>query len=116
MTQTLKCLAQALPTPNTLTTLYTVPSSTSTAVSSLEICNQSPCLITFFVSYAIAGASDTPAQYIYSQMLLSPGITYQALIGITMAQTDQLRMKFIKPSSYSGAVNVSAQLFGCENS
>lgn len=90
--QTLKQLGQSNPAVNTLTTLYTVPSATSTTVSSVVICNQSSSPSTFRLSTAIAGAADTIAQYLYYNQVIAANSTFVATVGITLATTDVIRV------------------------
>ena len=64
MPQTHKVLGQSNPAATTLTTLYTVPSSTSVIASTLAICNQSSSAGTFRVAVRPAGASVAASHYI----------------------------------------------------
>lgn len=94
MTNTLKILGQSIPVANVLTTLYTVPAATSASISSLIVCNQnSSTFINFYVSLAIGGAADAPVQYIYYGLPLDGFDTFVATIGISLAATDQVRVK-----------------------
>jgi hypothetical protein len=92
MTDTLLVLAQSNPTANVLTTLYTVPASTSVTVSSLTVCNQSSASASFNVSIAPGGATDSPQQYVYYQLFLDGNDTFIATVGFTLATTDQVRV------------------------
>lgn len=107
MTETNKILAQLSPSATTLTTLYTVPSVTSTAVSSLVICNTNSSSVTFRVSVAAAGAADNIKQYIYYDLPLLANDTFIATIGITLATTDLIRV-------YASSTNVSFSAYGVE--
>lgn len=91
MTDTLQVLGQSFPNPTTLTTLYTVPSATSSMVSSIMICNQGPEEDWFNISVAIGGSADSPKQYIYSQLYLDANDTFIATVGVSMAASDVLR-------------------------
>ena len=102
-----KNLGQSNPVSGTLTTLYTVPSATSTVCSSISVCNQGSTDTTFRVSVAIGGAADTTAQYLYYDMAISAKDTFIATIGITLATTDIIRV-------YSGNSLLSFLLFGSE--
>lgn len=108
MTETAKVLAQVSPAATTLTTLYTVPSSTSTVVSSIIICNSNSSTVTFRVSVAVAGAADNVKQYLYYDLPLLANDTFIATIGCTLATTDVVRC-------YASSTNVSFQMFGIEN-
>ncbi len=82
----LKVLGQAYPAITTLSTLYTA--TVQTAVSSIVVCNQATTAGTFSVSVRVAGAVDTPAQYLYFEQYLKAKSTFIATIGITLAPTD----------------------------
>lgn len=99
-------LAQISPAAATLTTLYTV-SSTSAVVSSITICNSNVLQINFSISVAIGGASDSVKQYIYSLLPLLGNDTFIATIGLTLANGDVIRC-------YSDTSNVSFNLFGIQ--
>ena len=108
VTETLKTLAQNSPAATVLTDLYTVPASTSTAITSVVICNHNSVVeITFRISIAIAGGVDDPKQYIYYDMPLSSNDTFVATIGLKLATTDVIRV-------YTNTANVSFSLFGTE--
>ena len=105
--ENLKVLAQLVPSATTLTTLYTVPASTSTVVSSLIICNQNATQVLFRISIAVAGAADNAKQYIYYDLPLLAYDTFVATIGISLATTDLIRV-------YSDTANVSFTATGVE--
>jgi len=89
---TLLVLGQAYPTAGILTTLYTVPAATSVASSSLMICNQTASTSKVRVSIAIAGAADTPAQYIRFDSPLLANEARTIVAGLTLATTDVVRV------------------------
>lgn len=108
MTDNIKVLAQLSPSANSLTDFYTVGASTSTAISSIVICNQNSVVqIAFRISVAIAGATNDVKQYIYYDLPLSSNDTFIATIGMTLNATDVIRVK-------SDTANVSFSLFGVE--
>ena len=107
MTQTLKVLGQSALAATTLTDVYTVPSSTSTTVSSVVICNAAGTATTFRLSIAVAGAADTAKQYLYYDTSLAANDTFIATIGVTLAATDILR-------AYAGNANLSVTVYGVE--
>lgn len=108
MAQTLKNLAQLNPAATTLTTLYTVPGATSTAVSSLIVCNQAATDATFRISIQVAGAVDNAKQYIYYDTTVGANDTFIATIGITLATTDVVK-------AYASSTTLSFNLYGTEN-
>ena len=108
MAQTLKLLGQSAPSATTETDLYTVPSATTTVISSLVICNRSTAT-TFRVYVADAGAATANKQYLYYDTPIGANDTFIATIGITLEATDVLRV-------YAGSANLSFNAFGAENS
>ncbi len=108
MAQVLKCLAQVNPGATTLTTLYTVPAATSTAISSLIVCNQDSADATFRISVQVAAAADNAKQYIYYNTTVAGGDTFIATIGITLATTDVVKC-------YASTATLSFGLYGTEN-
>lgn len=93
MTESLKILAQLSPSANTLSTLYTVPSSTSAVVSSIVMCNTTSNSINVRVSLASAGAADDIKQYLYYDLPIIANDTFIATIGISLASTDVIRVQ-----------------------
>ena len=108
MAQTLKVIAQSYPAQATLTTAYTVPGATTTALSSIMVCNQLNTDATFRISVAVAGAADTATQYLYFDNTVFANDTFTATVGITLAATDVVRV-------YSSSGLLSFNLFGTEN-
>jgi hypothetical protein len=106
MASTYKCLSQLNPAANTLSTLYTCPSN-STTISSLTICNTNATDGYFSVSVAVAAATDNLAQYIYYQLPILSNDTFIATCGFTLANTDVIRV-------YSNTSGIVFGLFGVE--
>lgn len=109
MATTIKVLGQSNPSATTLTTLYTVPASTSTVASSIVVCNRSASATSFRVAIRPAGAGISNEHYLYYDVTIAGNDTFIATIGITLAATDVV-------SVYSGANTLSFNLFGQENS
>ena len=107
MAETLSVLAQSAPASVTLTDAYTVPGATTAVVSSFTACNQTAAATTFRISVAIAGAADTPAQYLFYDLPLPANDTYKDVLGITLGAADVVRV-------YSGNGSVSFNLFGAQ--
>ena len=57
MAATYKVLGQSAPSATTATSLYTVPASTSTIVSTLTVCNRDTTAGTFRIAVRPAGAT-----------------------------------------------------------
>lgn len=106
MAQAYKVLGQSKPLATTLTALYTVPALTSAVCSSLVVCNQGAAT-SFRASVAIAGAADTPAQYLFYDVAIGANTSYTITIGITLATTDVVRV-------YNTLATCSFVLFGSE--
>jgi hypothetical protein len=107
MTQTYYVLAQASPTANVLTVVYTVPAATSTTISSIVICNTTSSATTFRISVEIAGAADAIPQYLYYDLPIANNDTFVATIGVTLATTDKLAVQ-------AGVSNIAFNVFGVE--
>ena len=106
MANTLKILGQTA-TTSSLATLYIVGAGVQTTVSTLIACNTGNTPTTFSVSVALSGASDSIQQYLYYNVPINGNDTFAATIGLTLGQTDVIRVQ-----SGNGACSFSA--FGIE--
>jgi len=106
MADLVKVLAQSQPAITNLTDLYTVPGGRTTVISSVTVCNLG-ANSSWRLSIAIAGAVDSPKQYLYYDMPHTANDTFIATIGITLSAGDIVRI-------YSGSGNISFNLFGVE--
>jgi hypothetical protein len=102
-----KTLGQSNPSATTATTLYTVPSSTSTILSTLTVCNQASTAATFRIAVRPAGASLTASQYIAYDTPIAANDTIALTLGITLATTDVVTI-------YASSANMSFSAFGSE--
>jgi hypothetical protein len=102
-----KTLAQAAPAATTLTTLYTVPSSTSSVVSTIIICNQAASAATYRIAVRPAGASVEAKHYIVYGATVAASDTTALTLGMTLATTDVV-------SVYASSATLSFSLFGSE--
>jgi hypothetical protein len=102
-----KTLGQSNPSATTATTLYTVPSSTSTVLSTLTVCNQASTAATFRIAVRPAGASLTTSQYIAYDTPIAANDTIALTLGITLATTDVVTI-------YASSANMSFSAFGSE--
>ena len=107
MATTYKVLGQLNPSATTNTTLYTVPSATSTVISSVTICNQAATAGTFRLMVRPAGASLTAVHYVAYDVAIAANDTIALTLGITLATTDVL-------SVYASSANLSFAAFGSE--
>jgi hypothetical protein len=102
-----KVLGQSNPAATTATSLYTVPASTSTVVSTITICNQSASNDLYRIAVRPAGATLTAAHYIAFNGAIPAYDTISLTIGITLATTDVVTV-------YAGTSTLSFNLFGSE--
>lgn len=101
-----KVLGQVNPAATTLTTLYTVPSATSSVGSTLSICNQGATTVVR-VAVRPAGAAIDPKHYIVYDSPVAGNDTLFLTIGVALETTDVV-------SVYAGTANVSFNLYGSE--
>lgn len=107
MSDTYKPLAQAYPAAGVLTDLYTGIAGSGTVIGTVVMCNQGLSQALVRVSVAIAGAADTPAQYLYYNLPIDSYDTIRETIGLTVANTDVVRV-------YSSTGTVSFNLTGVQ--
>lgn len=103
-----KVIGQVNPIATTLTTLYTVPSATSTIISTLSVCNQGVST-TIRVAVSPAGAAIVAAHYLVYDTVISANDSLFLTLGISLATTDII-------SVYAGTTTVSFNAFGTEMS
>lgn len=107
MPTTYKVLGQSNPSATTATTLYTVPSATSTIVSTITVCNQAATAGTYRVAVRVAGAALAASQYIAYDVSLPANATDTLTLGVTLAATDVVTV-------YASSANFSFSAFGSE--
>jgi len=114
MASAYKVLGQAVPAATTaagassnLTTLYTSGTAAGAVVSSVVICNQSTSAQTYRVSVRVAGAGDTPKQYLAYDVVLGSNATDTLTLGLTLANTDVI-------SIAASSTSVSFNAYGSE--
>lgn len=102
-----KVLGQSNPSATTLTTLYTVPSATSTVLSTLSVANLAATNATFRLAIRVNGASIANAQYLaYDATVLANDSVFLTL-GVSLAAGDVV-------SVYASSANLTFQAFGSE--
>jgi hypothetical protein len=108
MATTYKVLGQQNPSATTETTLYTVPSSTSTVVSSLSICNQTATAATYRIAVRPSADTSTAAKHwvVYGATVAASDSTILTL-GVTLATGDKVQV-------YASTANLSFSAFGSE--
>ena len=102
-----KVLAQSNPSATTATTLYTVPSSTSTVVSTITICNQAATAGTYRIAIRPAGASLAAVHYVAYDVAIAANDTTALTLGVTLATTDVVTV-------YASSATMSFSAFGSE--
>lgn len=102
-----KVLGQSAPAATTLTTLYTVPASTSTVASSIVICNQAATSATYRIAVRPAGAAVANQHYIVYGATVAASDSTVLTLGITLAATDVV-------SVFASSATLSFSLFGSE--
>jgi hypothetical protein len=107
MATTYKVLGTSNPTAATATTLYTVPSSTSTIVSTINICNQASSNGAFRLAIRPAGATLAANHYLAFDTMIPSNDSIALTLGITLATTDIVTV-------YANTANVSFLAFGTE--
>ena len=113
MTTTYKILGQTLPTANTLSNVYVVPTSTSAIVSTITICNQDTANANVDIIVRPVNEALAAKHYLLKSvtipradtMILSPGLTLNASVILA-----------VNNAVVSGetAANVSFNVFGVE--
>ena len=102
-----KVLGQSNPSATTATTLYTVPASTSTVVSTITVANLAGTSATYRISIRPAGASQTNAMYLAYDVTVGALDTTTITLGVTLATTDVITV-------YASTANLAFQAFGSE--
>ena len=106
MPTTYKVLGQSNPAANTDTTLYTVPSATSTVVSTINVASLGTSG-TFRIAIRVGGAAIANEDYLAFDVPLNANDSIAYTLGITLAATDVMT---IRASNASFAFNA----FGSE--
>jgi hypothetical protein len=107
MATTYKVLGQSNPAATTATTLYTVPSATSTVVSTITVCNIGTTVGTFRIAIRPAGATLANQHYLAYDATLSGADMLTFTLGLTLATTDVVTV-------YASSANFAFSIFGSE--
>ena len=106
-----KVLGQSNPSATTNTSLYTVPSSsTSTVVSTMTVCNQASTAGTFRIAVRPAGAAVANSQYIAYDTPIAANDTIALTLGVTLNFTSAGDIITV----YASSANMSFSAFGSE--
>lgn len=93
MPTTYKVLGQSYPTANTDSTLYTVPNSISTVVSTISICNIGTGEDAVYLAIRPNGETLANKHYILFNELVSAGQNLSLTLGITLGDADVITIK-----------------------
>jgi len=107
MATTYKVLGQVNPSATTATTLYTTPSSTSTVVSTISVCNQASSAATFRIAVRPAGETLAAKHYIVYGATVPASDSTMITVGLTLATTDVVTV-------YASSANLSFNAYGSE--
>ena len=107
MPTTYKVLAQSNPSATTATTLYTVPSATSTVISTITVCNQASSAGTFRIAVRPAAATLAAQHYVAYDVAIAANDTTAITLGLTLATTDVVTV-------YASAATMSFNAYGSE--
>ena len=107
MATTYKVLGQSAPSATTDTTLYTVPASTETVVSTIAVANRAATNATFRIAIRPDGASIANQHYIVYDAPISPNETIALSIGVTINACDVITVR-------ASTADMSFSAFGSE--
>jgi hypothetical protein len=107
MPTTYKVLGQVNPSATTATTVYTVPSATSTIISSIVVTNLSGSAGTYRISVRPAGEAQANKHYLAYDATIAGTDALTLTLGITLAATDVVTV-------YASNASFSFNLFGSE--
>lgn len=102
-----KVLGQSAPAADTDTTLYTVPASTETVVSTITCCNRGTVSANIRVAIRPDGAAIANQHYIYYDLALPANETFAATFGVTLDASDVVTIR-------ADTADTSFNLFGQE--
>jgi glucose-6-phosphate dehydrogenase assembly protein OpcA len=102
-----KVLGQSNPAATTATTLYTVPASTQTIVSTIVVTNQAATAGTYRIAVRVAAATLAASQYIAYDVSLPANASDTLTLGVTLGATDVVTV-------YASSATFSFNAFGSE--
>jgi hypothetical protein len=107
MANTYKVLGQANPSATTLTTLYTVPSSTEAVVSTITVANLGASAATYRIAVRPDGATIANQHYVAYDVTVAANDTTTITLGITVNASDII-------SVYASTSTMAFNAFGSE--
>ena len=93
MASTYKILGQTTPADTNVATLYTVPASTQTVISTLTVSNLTAIETDIDIYVVPSGGSATTGNALVYQAPLSANTTQGFTFGITLGAADSIRVK-----------------------
>jgi glucose-6-phosphate dehydrogenase assembly protein OpcA len=102
-----KVLGQSNPAATTATTLYTVPASTATVISTISVANLTGTAATFRIAIRPGGATLANQHYLAYDVTVAASDTTVMTLGITLATTDVITI-------YASTANLAFSAFGSE--
>jgi glucose-6-phosphate dehydrogenase assembly protein OpcA len=102
-----KVLGQSAPSATTATTLYTVPASTETVISTIAVTNRNTASATFRIAIRPDGATLANEHYISYDAPISANDSLFITIGATINASDVVTI-------YASTANLSFSAFGSE--
>ena len=109
MASSYKVLGQLDLTSSTLTTLYTVPASTETVISTITICNRASSADTFRLALRTDGDAISDKHYLAYDVPVAANDTTTLTLGVAMEATDVLSV-----AASGTASTLSVNAFGAE--
>ena len=108
MATTYKVLGQSNPAATTLTTLYTVPASTQTVISTITVANQAATAATYRIAVRPAADETTVNKHyiVYGATVAANDSTLLTL-GITLAASDVITV-------FASTANLAFSAFGSQ--
>ena len=107
MANTYKVLGQSNPSATTLTTLYTVPSSTEAVISTITVANLGGSAATYRIAVRPDGASVANQHYVAYDVTVAANDTTTITLGITANAADVI-------SVYASTATMAFNAFGSE--
>jgi glucose-6-phosphate dehydrogenase assembly protein OpcA len=107
MPTTYKVLGQVNPSATTATTLYTVPSSTTSVISTITVSNQAASAATFRIAVRPNAETLAAKHYIAYDSTVAANDTTAFTVGITVDAADVITV-------YASTATVSFNAFGSE--
>lgn len=107
MARSYKVLGQVNPSATTDTTLYTVPGSTETVISTISICNLAATAATYRIAVRPDGATLANVHYITYDASLPANDTAMITVGLTANASDVITVR-------ASSASVVFGLFGSE--